>query len=247
MFSRQVIKDLLQTSASGRQKLKDTYARLPATQCRRKAHCCSMLPEITLVEALSAIQCLANMPSAVRRGLAQKIIRYFFLNPVEITSCPFLNGRDCLIYMDRFFGCRAYGLWSRAYYEKLAAHNRQAKLHLRKQWESCGVSLPKKVYDFQRPYCLSVEIDGHAEINDKMLLRLSNKIETISKGFARWHQTFGQMYYCDLSFLAAAMVFGTSEAVQMKFRLVSNIVSTGNRTKLDKIIEDLPDLFAKLN
>lgn len=247
MLSQQVIRDLLQTSSSRQQELEKIYERLPKTQCRRKARCCSMMPEMTLVETLPIIQRLMDMPTSDRRQLIQNIIGYFFLNPAEIISCPFLSGPECLIYTDRSFGCRAYGLWSRAYYIKLAEQNRQAKNHLRKQWENYGVLLPKKVRDFQIPYCLSVKIGGNALINDKMLLQISNKIETISKGFDRWHQTFVEMYFCDLSFLLAAMIFGTAEAVRMKFRLVSDILSTGDKTTLDTIIKALPDLFEELN
>jgi Fe-S-cluster containining protein len=70
-----------------------------------------MLPEMTLVEALPVIRRLVEMAATMRNRLIKKIIGHFFLNPVEITSCPFLEGQECLIYPDRFFGCRSYGLW----------------------------------------------------------------------------------------------------------------------------------------
>jgi hypothetical protein len=227
-------------------ELKETYALLPATRCRRKAYCCSMLPEMTLVEALPIIQRLVDMAPAMRRRLLQKIISYFFLNPVEITSCPFLEGQDCLIYADRFFGCRSYGLWSQAYYEKLAASDRKAKIYLQKQWKNLDVSLPKKVIDFQVPYCRRVKTNDHAFIDDKTLLHVSDTIESISTRFSQCHQSFLQKYFCDLSFLLAALVFGHTTAVQIKFNVVYDIVNAGNRKRLDSIIEDLPDLFAEL-
>ena len=245
-FSPHIIKELLQTSDHQLQELKETYSRLPATRCRRKTHCCSMLPEMTLVEALPVIRRLVEMAAAMRNRLIQKIIRYFFLNPVEITSCPFLEGRECLIYPDRFFGCRSYGLWSRARYETLAARDRNAKKHLQEQWKSLGVCLPKKVVDFQVSYCLCVETNGLAVIDDKTLLKASDRIEAISAHFSSWHQWFAQRYFSDLSFLLSALMFGYTEAVQMKFTLVRDMVNTENRTKLDRIIQELPDLCAML-
>jgi Fe-S-cluster containining protein len=205
-----------------------------------------MLPEMTLVEALAAIQRLVDMAPAMRRRLMKIIVGYFFLNPVEITSCPFLDGQDCLIYQDRFLGCRAYGLWSRGYYEKLAARSREAKRYLQKQWENLGVSLPQKVIDFQVPYCLYVETDGHAVTDDEMLLYASDRIETLSRHFSQWHQSFRQRYFSDLSFLLASLVFGVTEVVQMKFAMVSDIVTTGNRAILDRMVGELPDLCAEL-
>ena len=241
-FSPHIIKELLKTSDHQLQALKETYARLPATQCRRKTHCCSMLPEMTLVEALPVMRRLGEMAADMRKRLIQRIIQYFFLNSVEITSCPFLEGQECLIYRDRFFGCRSYGLWSRAYYETISACDRKAKKQLQEQWKRLGVFLPKQVVDFQVPYCGVVETINHESIDDKTLLQASNTIDTISAGFSSWHQSFGQRYFSDLSFLISALTFGYEQAVKIKFILVRDMVHTGDRTKLDTIIQEVPDL-----
>ena len=245
-FSPRIIKELLQTSDHQLQELKETYARLPATRCRRRTRCCSMLPEMTLVEALPVIRRLGEMAGDMRKRLIQKTIGYFFLNPVEITSCPFLEGQECRVYPDRFFGCRSYGLWSQAHYEALAVRDRKAKKHLQEQWKSLGVCLPKKVVDFQVPYCLCVETNGPEVIDDKTLLKASDRIEAISAGFSSRHQWFARRYFSDLSFLLSALMFGYKQSVQMKFTLVRDMVHTENRSKLDKIIQELPDLCAAL-
>jgi len=246
MITLDVIKELLQNSAPLLQQLNETYALLPPTQCRRQAHCCSLLPETTLVEALVVIRRLTDMPPAIRQRYVQKIIRYFFINPVEITSCPFIKDQDCLIYNDRFWGCRTYGLWSQAYYEKLAGQDRQAKVQLQQQWKNLGISLPQKVVDFQVPYCRHVEMLEDRDMDDKMLLQVSEKIETLSEQFSHRHQSFRQQYYSDLSFLLSTLVFGFTEAVKMKFSLVSDIINTGSSNRLDQIIKELPDLMAEL-
>jgi Fe-S-cluster containining protein len=206
-----------------------------------------MLPEMSLVEALAVIKRLLDMPSGKRSQFVQNIVNYFFLNPVEIILCPFLKGQDCLIYEDRFFGCRAYGLWSQEYYEKLSAGVRQAKNHLREQWKNLGLSLPSKVVNFQVPYCTYVEIDGHAFIDDRMLLNISDKIEAISVHISQRHQSFTRIYFSDLSFLLSSLAFGFTESIQMKFAVVRDIITTGNMTGLEKIIDELPDLCAKLD
>ena len=246
-FSPRIIKELLKTSDQQIKALKETYALLPVTRCRRKIHCCSMLPEMTLVEALPVMRRLGEMANDMRKRLIQRIIEYFFLNPVEITSCPFLEGQECLIYPDRFFGCRSYGLWSRSYYETIAARDRKAKKHFQEQWKRLGVCLPKKVVDFKVPYCPYVETNDPAGIDDKMLLQASDTIEAISAGFSDRHQSFAQRYFSDLSFLLSALMFGYKKAVQMKFALVREIVHTNNRTKLDIIIQEVPKLCEALN
>ncbi|UCE83381.1 MAG: hypothetical protein JSV47_02240, partial [Deltaproteobacteria bacterium] len=123
-FSREAIQQLLTGSTTQRIELKQAYEKLPGTHCRRRTDCCSLLPEMNLLEALAAIRMLAKMSSAQRLQVYRRILSYFFLNPVEIISCPFLQGQDCLIYENRFFGCRAYGLWSRQYYDEQAEGSR---------------------------------------------------------------------------------------------------------------------------
>jgi hypothetical protein len=165
---------------------------------------------------------------------------------VEITSCPFLEGQDCLIYLDRFFGCRSYGLWSPAHYETLADRDRKAKKNLQEQWKRLGVNLPKTVVDFQVPYCPWVETISPEGIDDKTLLKVSDRIQGISAHFSTRYQWFALRYFSDLSFLLSALMFGYTQAVQMKFNLVRDMVHSENRSNLNKTIQKLPDLCAEL-
>jgi hypothetical protein len=203
-----------------------------------------MLPEVTLIEALAAVQQLLDMTPARRRQLIRTIIGYFFLNPAEISSCPFLDFQDCLIYQDRFFGCRAYGLWSKDYYEKLVSHSREAKVQFQRQWKNLGVPLPQSVTDFYVPYCQYAELDGDGVIDDGKLLHTANVIDALSRQFSHWHQLFSQRYFFDLSFLLASLAFSFTGAVKMKFVIVREIVINRDRSGLDRILEDLPDIFA---
>lgn len=205
-----------------------------------------MLPEMTLLEALVSIQRLSEMNAAVRRRFIKFITTYFFLNPVEIMHCPFLDGRECLIYPDRFFHCRAYGLWSPVYYETLADRNRRAKITLRKQWENLGVSLPRKVVDFQMPYCRYVEPEDQNKGYDGVLRHTSDQIEALSRSFSHLHETFCTEYFSDLSFLLTTLMFGVSVAVHMKFNIVRDIITRQDRARLDGVIRELPDLCATL-
>lgn len=244
IFSTQFTKEILYTSNIQRTELQRNYKLIPETQCRRGTLCCSMLPEMTLIEALAAINRLAQMNPSIRLDLIKKIASYFFLNPVEIRKCPFLNAKDCLIYQERFFGCRAYGLWSKEYYEKLSTSSRKAKEFIRRQWRNLGVSLPNEIIEFQVPYCLNVKMIEKTVINDEMLLSISYNIQILSESFNQLHQSFRERYFSDLSFLITSLIFGVNEAVRMKFAIVSDIVNTGNRERLERIIQELPDLFA---
>jgi len=240
-FSREVIRELLAGSTEQRLALKETYAQLPSTRCRRRTHCCSLLPEVSLVEALTAVQLLVDMVPGQRHQLSRRMIHYFFLNPVEICLCPFLEGQECLIYQDRFFGCRAYGLWSKSYYQQQAEHSRQAKGLSQEQWQRLGVSLPQAVVDFHLPYCPYVEVEGEVPVDDKHLLHALDTIEAISGQLAPWHDSFRQRYFSDLSFLLVSNVLGSQEAIQLKFEIVRDFLSNGKKERLAKIVEDIVD------
>jgi len=243
MFTIQTINDLLQTEPPLFEELRTAYDLLPPTRCRRKTHCCSMLPEMTLIEALAALQQVKFFPPPLRLQITQKLVRYFFLNAVEISACPFLQGDECRIYANRFFGCRAYGLWSPEHYEVLAAGSRQAKEILQQQWQALGVTLPPDVTDYYVPYCLDVHVVGDEKINDAILLKTTDRIETLSGNLSQWHQSFQTTYFKDLSFLVTSLLLGVTQAVRLKFTVVRDILSTGSRTGLKHIIDEVSDLW----
>jgi Fe-S-cluster containining protein len=245
-ISLDTIGEMLQHTENWQQALEAAYALLPATRCRRKIHCCSMLPEMTWIEAAFAIYKIVGMRPSLRLRLIKKMTRYFLANAVEITACPFLDKRDCLIYQDRFFGCRAYGLWSMNCYGQLTARNQLTKKQLQGQWKRLGIRLPQHVIDFKVPYCLDVEIADNITVDDNFMIHVSHEIESLSGQFPEAHHAFRQGYFSDLSFLVAAMMFGMTESVKMKFNAVKEFVIDDDREKLNTIINECSDLFAGL-
>lgn len=237
------IREFIQTSGSLWSELKKIYDRLPATRCQRQGQCCSLLPEMNLLEALQALKALESWPPTDRIKVIRKMVRYFLCNAVEINSCPFLSGKDCLIYGDRFFGCRAYGLWSRDYYQDLAEKNRQGKGFLQQQWESLGISLPDEVLSFEVPYCSYVEVDPRARITDEILSGAWEKIEKLSRELHSRDQEFRENYLSDLSFFITGLQFGTQEAVRLKFFITRDLISKKDSPRLDQALSPVADPF----
>jgi len=204
-----------------------------------------LLPESTLIEALSALKGVMQFPESKRIQFLDRLIRYFILNPVEIPSCPFLDQQECLIYENRFFGCRAYGLWTQSHYEKISSQNRSAKALLQQQWEKMGVCLPEKVISFSLPYCRDVALIDNVSVGDDVLLNISDKIEALSGRFADDHQSYARQYFSDMSFLVASIVFGYAEAVQVKFDRVRAFIQSGGHVDLQIISEMVYDIFSE--
>ncbi len=243
MFSVTVIEDLLKNLSVLRKELGKTYEKIPATRCKRKTECCSLMPEMTILEALEAIQNLIAMPHDMRLFVYKKIVRYFMTNPVAITKCPFLEGDKCLIYRNRFFGCRAYGLWSKEYYENLSERSRHMKIYIRTVWEKMDIHLPKQIIEFQVPYCTDVVPTGEKAIHDDIILSAAETVENLSRQCAQWHHVFRKDYFSDFSFLLTALVYGIHESISLKFNIVGDIIKEGNRKRLHDVLENIPDIF----
>lgn len=250
MFRWDTIREVLADSGPVFRRLKEIYALLPSTHCLRRGDCCSLMPEMSFAEAQSALDLLIRFNPDERMRLFRKIVGHFFLNAIEITTCPFLEDQDCMIYPDRFLGCRAYGLWSKETYEKRAEANRLAKLNLQKQWQRLGVILPRDVVHFRLPYCPNVTPETGEAVSDTLLSRCGERVGLLYRRFSSDHQslerTFGRDYYFDLSFFLTALVFGAPGAARMKLDVVREILITGSRKKLDEILAGLPDFRYKL-
>ncbi len=244
VLTREVIGELLRQASAHYSGLTEAYKVLPDTRCERRTRCCSLLPEMTLLEALSAIRNLAAMPPARRLALTRGLVRYFLMNSAEISPCPFLRGADCLIYENRFFGCRAYGLWSTDHYERQAGRSRQAKEYTRLQWEHLGVELPRQVLEFQVPYCPHVEVASDVAVEDRLLIEAQDRLEKLSRNLGLWHEVFRATYFADLSFLLASLAFGLREAVATKFSVVRDLVRGGDKRRLAALVEEIADLGA---
>ena len=238
-----IITKLLQQSADELEALAELYGCLPATRCQRKTLCCSMLPEMTLIETFAIFKRLVALESVARRAYFKRISSYFFLNAARITACPFLEGQTCRVYEDRFLGCRAYGLWSSAHYNMIATRSQTAKKFLQKQWQHLGVLLPQAVVDFQIPYCRDVRMVDKVDLDDETLVRIAESVETLSQNLAEGHQAFQESYFSDFGFLVAALLFGYRSAVQIKFDVVKEFIDTGRTNKLDTILNGISDPF----
>ena len=230
------LKEIIEKSAPQLRELRAIYDLLPLTTCQRQGRCCSLLPEMTFLEALAAFKVMMSWSPVDRIKVLRKMAQYFFCNAAEIQACPFLSGKDCLIYEDRFFGCRAYGLWSRNYYQDLADQNREGKRLLQQQWASLGIALPGEVLSFEVPYCSHVEIDQRSRITDEILTEAAERMENLSGELSPWDHDFKEKYFSDLGFFLTGLQFGTQEAVRLKFFITRDLIQKRDSTRLEEAL-----------
>ncbi len=219
-------------------ELRAVYQHIPPTTCRRRAKCCSLLPETSFVEFLHLYQTLGLMPDATTRSVLAKIAAYYLLNSVERLDCPFLDSGSCLIYGWRPFTCRAYGLWSQRYYDEQAARNRQGKEACRAGWKSLGIDLPEEVLNFSQGYCLSVTSDAMSA-DDGMLNAIWTKILELGEPFEPLHSRYVQEYFSDFSFAMTALALGYRRALVEKVNVAREVVTHGDKKRVDSLVQEI--------
>ncbi len=236
------ISELVEEFRPFRKKLHAIYKKLPATTCRGKAACCTLIPEMTFLEAVSAIRLLQDMEPEERKRVISLMVRYFLLNPVRIMHCPFLHEARCIIYKDRFLGCRTYGLWSGEFYAKMAARSLDARRQVHAAWEQAGVKLPADIREFRQPYCTDVKVTGSRKPDDRALLKLGRKVAALSEKYSpAMHNMFASTFYMDLSFYLVSEVKGPDAAAQAKFLAVRQAVTEGKTSIAEGIIASVTD------
>ncbi len=236
------VPEIVESFSRYSRKLHGLYDRIPEVTCRGRAKCCTLLPEMTFVEAASAMLLVTNMAPADTRNLLKRTALYFLLNPVRIMSCPFLQDGRCIIYKDRFLGCRTYGLWSEKYYRRMAAGNLAAKYRLRQVWASAGVVIPEEIAGFQIPYCGDVRVTAGKIPGDRMLAKLGRRLAGLSSEFdPLMHESFRTVFYLDFSFWLVSMALGGQGAAQIKFRVVRDMVHSGDERGAADAAESIAD------
>jgi len=211
--------------------------RIPAATCRRRARCCTLLPPMGLTEAGLLFRRLAAEPPDDLRRLVRRIVEYFFLNPVRLMGCPFLDDQVCLVYADRPFGCRAYGLWSPRAYRRLVEGGRGAQMQVQKAWASLGVTLPGTVVNYRPSYCRFVTPVNGAGVDDRFLDEIQGRIKELDRRLGPPAGEFSQKYHHDLSFLLTASLLGYDQSLRNKLSVVREHLDHGRGPGLDFLLD----------
>lgn len=219
--------------------LKRLYERIPATTCDRRARCCALIPEVSYVEFLYMLRALGRLHQDVRTEIVEKTIKYFFLNAVRIDSCPFLHHNICLIYEDRPYTCRAYGLWSKTRYETLVAKNKKAKESVRAAWETLGIKLPADVVAYRPAYCDHVTVSPGDPITDAGLDLIQTEILSLEGGLEQGTRRFTQVFFSDPSFLLTSTTIEYRSCLIEKVTVVREYLSNKRSSRLKQLIEGI--------
>jgi hypothetical protein len=209
--------------AESRPRLERIYASLPATACARQGACCGLLPPVQPVEMLAWLWERGQGDEQAAGGEAARLVEHFLQNAARRLPCPWAMPDSCARYDKRFFGCRAYGLWSAQAYEPRRAQSLRGAEQVQAAWQGMGVSLPPEVCALPPAYCGKVRpMDGPA-IDDDGLDALETRLAGIGRD-EPWH---GLLAQCggDLSYLAAGLALGWQECLQAKVTVTKALLS----------------------
>lgn len=200
------------------------YGRLPVTTCQRRGICCGLLPPVQHIELLVWLLEFLQLPREEAALQANKLVEHFLFNAAQRRQCPWLEPGSCNIYNRRFFGCRAYGLWSPQAYEQRRSGSVEASRRTAQAWASMGVELPADILAPGPDYCLAVQpLKGHNTIDDSELDRQEDNLAAMTQDlpgsdiFTQWGG--------DISYAVAWLVLGPQTALEMKVQATKALLS----------------------
>ncbi|MBU2550596.1 MAG: hypothetical protein KKB20_19465 [Proteobacteria bacterium] len=219
---------------------------LPPTTCRRKASCCALMPPMSLLEACRLFDAVVALPEPTGRDLLLRCLDYYFLNPVRIMGCPFLQDAGCLLYADRPFGCRAYGLWSPGRYRRQRDQAEKGQKAVQKAWLNLGVTLPRSVVNHRPPYCRDVSTADGSTIYDRELEAVRQGLDDLDRRLGAEGLAFSRHFVGDLSFLTASILLGREAALHGKVAVVREALRGGADSELDYLRDRAGDRVGRI-
>ena len=135
------------------------YGTMKTGKCAGCTRCCAESVNAFFIEFL-AIWNHMKKDEALKARLMPRILRYYMLEMVERSSCPFLDddGR-CAVYDERPLVCRQFGHWSRKDFarniEAVLKSNREAADYYR---DAYGMNLPETVVNRALDYCEDFDV-----------------------------------------------------------------------------------------
>lgn len=221
------------------QTLLNSYEKLPETicACDNIGICCVSLPEMTVLEALSWINTITELPSHEQTVLLRKFVYFYLTNPIRRPGCPFRNEGSCTIYSRRPFACRAYGLWSQENGAEQTKKNREVQKNMLEMWKQFGVTIPEDCLVTEMDYCREVSTRVPSSVSDNDLLKVLEEVYLLSTPVAELQQSFENEYQSDFSFLVISLILGQKKAFLGKYAVIKEMVTKGSETRLDKFLK----------
>lgn len=200
--------------------LRALYQGLPATTCARQGACCGLLPPLAPLEIYAWLAWLDQAPPGERQEQVLALVEHFLLNAAQRRPCPWALAGACAVYEDRFWACRAYGLWPAAVYAPRRAAALAAQERVAQAWASLGVILPQEVLAPGPDYCGAVRLQPHgAKIPDLAagLEAGETRLAELAQGLP-WGQ---EVEACggDLAYLLASLALGQAPCLEAKMEI----------------------------
>ena len=239
MIDFKILEEAAGKSKKSFRTLLDSYEKLPETicGCDNIGVCCVSLPEMTVLEALSWIGAITELPPDERTALLQKFVYFYLTNPIRRPGCPFRREGSCTIYPKRPFACRAYGLWSQENGAEQTQNNREVQEKMLEMWKQFGVTIPEECLITEMDYCSEVTTRTPSSISDNDLLKVLEEVYLLSAPVAGLQQSFENEYQSDFSFLISSLMLGQKKAFLGKYAVIKEMVTKGSETRLEKLLK----------
>ena len=219
-------------------RLNKLYNTIPQGKCGECAKCCTESVHTYFVEFLNIWNFLQENKILMDQ-LLPKIVRFYFLELVRNTHCPFLNDdHNCSIYSFRPMVCRSFGHWSQEEYEEgyrnvLRDNKQSAKLFK----NSYGVKLPEEVVNRKIEYCDSFEV--HKRIVRAQRQTLADSLLNMESGFFMRGLITEEYMNTGLVSWFIYTLMDMDEAGERRVQIMKEYLDGGYSETLEGIVEKL--------
>jgi hypothetical protein len=173
-----------------------------------------------------------GLPQAERIAQAAALVEYFLLNAARRLPCPWAEPNACAVYEQRFFGCRAYGLWSPSAYQARRQQALAAAEQVRAAWAGLGVELPREVLTPPPEYCRQVRVIQGPAPGDADLARWEEELARLGADLPPELQAAAG----DPAHLMARLVLGPQECLRWKLE-VTRLALAGREDEARRLVE----------
>ncbi len=223
------------TNSNHFENLQRIYRTIPQGRCHGCTKCCMESVQTHYTEFLNVFQYLQGN-RALYEALFPKLIRYYFLELVEKSPCPFLNEEGmCMIYNYRPLVCRLFGHWTEDEYEASyrSVHGENLK-NARLFRNKYGIDLPKQVVEYKIQYCEDFEVNKRIQRNQRQNM-VDNIFTMESAYFMRGLITEDYLGTGLISWFIYT-IFDRDEASSLRIQIMKEFVEDGVSETLEEII-----------
>lgn len=217
-------------------KLNKIYDEIESGYCQGCTNCCMESVNTFYIEFLNIYKYLKHKDDLFEK-LIPRVIKYYFLELVEKSHCPFLDeDGKCNIYEVRPLTCRLFGHASKREheenYKRVLKENNENNKYFKKTY---GLEIPKEIVDYKIEYCNEFKVDKQVHRHEKQ--SMIDNIFVMESNFFMNELISEEFIGTGLVSWFAYTYFDLEEAGNLRLKIMREYAESGESSALKELLE----------